>query len=97
MTAGTKPPASSVMKQVRELDYDRVESEHRALLQVRMSEIALFGAVRYSRGDGHWRSNGDAKRCSCAPGGEYCPYSVNQYYLVQWCGYQMWSITVSLR
>jgi hypothetical protein len=41
------------MKQVRELDYDRVESEHRALLQVRMGEVALFGAVRYLRGDGH--------------------------------------------
>ena len=31
---GTKPPMSAVMKQVRELDYDLVESEHRALLQV---------------------------------------------------------------
>jgi hypothetical protein len=31
---GTKPPMNSVMKQVRELDYDLVESEHRALLQV---------------------------------------------------------------
>jgi hypothetical protein len=32
--AGTKPPVNSVMKQARELDYDLVESEHRALLQV---------------------------------------------------------------
>lgn len=31
---GTKPPMNSVMKQVRELDYDQVEAEHRALLQV---------------------------------------------------------------
>jgi hypothetical protein len=66
MTAGTKPPASSVMKQVRELDYDRVESEHRALLQVRTSEIVLFGAVWCSRGDSHWPSNGDAKRYLCS-------------------------------
>lgn len=31
---GTKPPMNSVMKQVRELDYDQVEAEHRSLLQV---------------------------------------------------------------
>eukprot|EP01032_Pedospumella_encystans_P011289 gene11289-13134_t len=31
---GTRPPMNSVMKQVRDLDYDQVETEHRALLQV---------------------------------------------------------------
>ncbi len=32
--SGTRPPMNSVMKQVRDLDYDQVETEHRALLQV---------------------------------------------------------------
>ena len=31
---GTKPPVNSVMTQVRELNYDLVEAEHKALLQI---------------------------------------------------------------
>ena len=45
---GTKPPMSAVMKQVRELDYDLVESEHRALLQVSGSGSSYSSTVYYS-------------------------------------------------
>ena len=31
---GTKPPLTSVVAQARELDYDKVDEEHRALLKV---------------------------------------------------------------
>lgn len=31
---GTKPPVSAVMSQVRELDYEKIDLEHKALLQV---------------------------------------------------------------
>jgi hypothetical protein len=31
---GTKPPAASVVSHARELDYDKVDEEHRNLLKV---------------------------------------------------------------
>jgi hypothetical protein len=86
------------MKQVRELDYDRVESEHRALLQVRMNESSLvpLGAVRCSRGDSHWPKQWGCKTLFVLLVG----YTVHVQKLstgLYRSVHQMWSITVSLR
>ena len=51
---GTKPPVSAVTSHVRELNYDKIEAEHRSLLQV----------IRDSQSD-HKTGNDDTYHIRC--------------------------------
>lgn len=51
---GTKPPVTSLLSSVRDLDYDKIDEEHRSLLAV----------IREAQGDGGGRNNADGSGSS---------------------------------